>query len=86
MTVWRYNLFLWLYLAQLESKHPCLKTSLAPAELTVSKKGVLLQFWWENYGVHGVIFSLTLTKLFINKRQITLSCPAAHNPGSTEDQ
>lgn len=43
MTVWRYSLFLWLYLAQLESEHPWLETSLAPAALTLSKKGMLLQ-------------------------------------------
>lgn len=43
MTVRRYSLFLWLYLAQLESEHPWLETSLAAAALTLSKKGMLLQ-------------------------------------------
>lgn len=88
MTVWRYSLFLWLHLAQLESEHPWLKTNLASAAITLSKKGVLLQdaFGGKNYGVSGVISSLTLTELFLNIRQSTLICPAAHNSGSTEDQ
>lgn len=86
MTVWRYSLFLLLYLAQLKSEHPWLKTSLASTLITLSKKGVLLQyaFGGKNYGVSGVVSSLILTKVFLNKRRSTLSCAAAHNPGSTE--
>lgn len=88
MAVWRYSLFLWLRLAQLESEHPWSKTNLASAAITLSKKGMLLQdaFGEKNYGVSGVTSSLTLTELFLNNRQSTLSCPAAHNSGSTEDQ
>lgn len=88
MTVWRFSLFLWLYLAQLESEHPWLETSLASAAITLSKKGVLLQdaFGGKHNGVSGVISSVTLTKLFLNKRQSTLSCLAAHNLGSIEFQ
>lgn len=42
--------------------------------------------WWEKNDLSGVTSSPTLAKLHINKRQCTLSCPVAHNPGSMEDQ
>lgn len=41
---------------------------------------------WEKYGLSGVTSSPTLAKVFFNKRQCTLSCPVACNPGTMKNQ